>query len=210
MRSPDSLIFDLDGTLWDTCASCAIAWNAVVRRHDISFREITAHDVRKVTGRPHDMCIRDTFLGVSERELQILIDETSIEDNRAIEQHGGELYAGVRDGLLELAREFPLFIVSNCQAGYIGLFLRFSGLTNAFRDFECWGNTGRPKPDNLRAVIERNRLQKPWFIGDAVGDREAAAACNVPFVHAAYGYGEVEREDLKLREFADLLRALRA
>jgi phosphoglycolate phosphatase len=210
MPSPDSLIFDLDGTLWDTCASCAIAWNTVVRRHDISFREITAEDVRKVTGRPHDLCIRDTFRGVSERELRILIDETSIEDNRAIEEHGGELFAGVRDGLIELARAFPLFIVSNCQAGYIELFLRWSDLTDQFRDFECWGNTGRAKPDNLRALIERNRLQKPWFVGDAIGDLQAATACNVPFVHAAYGHGEVDRADLRLGEFADLLRAVRA
>jgi phosphoglycolate phosphatase len=208
LAPPDSLIFDLDGTLWDTCASCAKAWNVVLRRNRIAFREITADDVRKVTGRPHDQCIRDTFVGFDEATLKLLSDETSVEDNRMIELHGGELYPGVAEVLTTLAARYPLFIVSNCQAGYIELFLRDSGLGALFRDFECWGNTGRAKPDNLRVLIARNRLAAPWFIGDAPGDHQAALACKVPFVFAAYGFSMVEGYDLRLETFSDLLRAL--
>lgn len=208
LLSPDSLVFDLDGTLWDTCASCALAWNLVVKRHGLEFREITADGVRQVTGKPHDACIRETFVGLSEPALQVLIDETSTEDNRMIELHGGELFGGVRDGIVALAAKYPLFIVSNCQAGYIELFLRSSELSASFRDFECWGNTGRAKPENLRDLISRNQLQKPWFIGDAPGDLQAARACAIPFVHAAYGYCRVDSAELTLAEFGDLPRAL--
>ena len=77
-----------------------------------------------------------------------------------------------------------------------------------FRDFECWGNTGLAKPDNLRALIARNRLASPWFIGDAPGDQQAARACRVPFVFAAYGFSTVDGQDLRLDAFSDLLRAL--
>ena len=51
-RAPDALVFDLDGTLWDTCAPCAAAWNRVLARLGIRFREITAADVRAVAGQP--------------------------------------------------------------------------------------------------------------------------------------------------------------
>jgi phosphoglycolate phosphatase len=207
----DSLVFDLDGTLWDTCSSCALAWNLVAQRHAIAFREIVASDVRRVVGKPHDRCIRETFLGVSEAELRVLIEETVIEDNRMVARHGGELFAGVHAGLVQLASDYPLFIVSNCQAGYIDVFLAQSGLATLFRDVECWGNTGRSKPENLRDLIGRNRLARPWFVGDALSDLEAARACGVPFVFAAYGFGELRATDipvLRLREFMDLPRAL--
>ena len=35
MKDFDSLIFDLDGKLWDTCEACAVAWNNVVNRNKI-------------------------------------------------------------------------------------------------------------------------------------------------------------------------------
>jgi phosphoglycolate phosphatase len=208
---PDGLVFDLDGTLWDTTASCAMAWNLVLARHGIAFRTITADDVRRVTGRPHDACIRDTFVGLPEPQLRLLIDETAVEDTKMIELHGGVMYSGVSEGLLQLAQSYRLFIVSNCQAGYIELFLAKSALQAQFRDVECWGNTGRPKPENLRDLIARNALARPWFIGDARSDQVAAEACGVPFVHASYGFGAGDLSShvsLTLREFADLPRAL--
>jgi phosphoglycolate phosphatase len=207
LPTPDALIFDLDGTLWDTCATCARAWNEVLARHSITFRTITADDVRRVTGKPHDACIRDTFVGLPEAQLELLNRETALEDNLAIERYGGQLYEGVAEGVRTLAQSYPLYIVSNCQAGYIELFLRLSGLAAQFRDVECWGNTGHPKPENLRRVITRNALKNPWFIGDATGDQQAAKACSVPFVHAAYGFGRVESANLRINNFGALVSA---
>lgn len=209
----DAVVFDLDGTLWDTCPACAIGWNNVATRHGIAFRPITADDVRAVAGNVHDVCIRRTFLGVPEHQLQILIAETQPEDNACVAKLGGELYPGVAEGLAALAQRFPLFIVSNCQAGYIETFLSFSGFGALFRDFECWGNTGRSKAENLRSVITRNGLQAPVMIGDTDGDMAAARACDVAFVHVGYGFGAVPDATLRAASFSELsqwlLRAAR-
>jgi phosphoglycolate phosphatase len=206
----DSVVFDLDGTLWDTCDACATAWNRVLRRHDISFRAVTATDVRSVAGMPHDACIRQVFRALSERELAILSEDTRIEDNRAIAELGGVLYPGVPDGLARLQARFPLFIVSNCQAGYIETFFASSGLAKLFCDFECWGNTGLSKADNLKRVIARNQLVAPIFIGDTPGDQHAAEACGVPFVHVTYGFGTCPGWRVRASSFAELVQQLLA
>ena len=209
----DSVVFDLDGTLWDTTPACAVAWNSVLKRNGFEFREITVEDVRLVTGKPHDDCIRVTFEGFPESHVNTLIEETAVEDNRVIERMGGVVYEGVREGLAKLADHFPLYIVSNCQEGYIENFLNLSGFGAFFQDFECFGNTGRPKSENLRRVIERNGLQRPVMIGDAEGDESAARACRIPYVFADYGFGGCQSPDHvchSFREITELLLAHRA
>ena len=204
----DSLIFDLDGTLWDTCESCAVAWNAVLAQQGIPFRTIVADDVRRVTGRPHAECIRAVFQGLPEPQVDVLIRETMTADNAAIEELGGLLYPGVDAGLRSLAKRYSLFIVSNCQAGYIDVFLRWSKLGDVFKDTECWGNTGHSKGANTASLIQRNHLRAPLLVGDTECDRQAARECGIPFVYAAYGFGQCAEPDFTIRSFPDLVDRL--
>jgi phosphoglycolate phosphatase len=88
-RSFDSLIFDLDGTLWDTTDACVIAWNQVIHRHRIPFREISPADISAVTGMVHEQCIRSVFHGLPEETLLLLTRETMEEDNKVIGERGG-------------------------------------------------------------------------------------------------------------------------
>ena len=200
----DSVVFDLDGTLWDTCATCAIGWNNVLRRHGIAFREITTEDIRGIMGLPHDECVRQIFVGFSEPQLTLLTDETASEDTRLVAELGGTLYPGVEDGMARLSRRLPLLIVSNCQAGYIETFLGRRGMGKHFRDFECWGNTGLTKAGNLKRLIDRNALGSPVLVGDAPGDQSAARECGVPFVYTDWGFGDCPSADRRFSSFAAL------
>jgi phosphoglycolate phosphatase len=208
--SPDSVVFDLDGTLWDTCVACARGWNIVLARHKIPFREITVDDIRKVMGKPHEICIRETFDRLEPDQIEILIADTMTEDNRMVEKYGGDLYPGVAPGLQALAKRYRLYIVSNCQSGYIETFLSLTGFGALFGDFECWGNTGKSKGENLAALVQRNGLARPLLVGDMEGDLTAAKFCGIPFVHMTYGFGSVTGCDRAFDSFADLVEFLEA
>jgi phosphoglycolate phosphatase len=201
---PDALVFDLDGVLWDTNATCALAWNRVLARLGIAYREIVADDIRAVCGQPHPEAVRRVFPDLTREQVEQIAEHTQGEDVRLIAERGGDLFPGVRELVPALRGRLPLAIVSNCQSGYIEVFLETSGLGDYFVDFECWGNTGRSKGDNLGAVIERNRLRAPLFVGDTEGDRAAALANRVRFVHAAYGFGRVAACDHAIASFAEL------
>ena len=185
----DGIVFDLDGTLWDTCAACAVAWNRVLAREGIAFREISAADVRAVTGLPHADCIRQVFGALPAGQVDVLIEQTMAEDNLVIAEMGGELYPGVSGGLHTLAARYPLFIVSNCQQGYIETFATWSGLGGLFQDHLCWGDTGRPKGENLAALMARQNLRHPLMVGDTGGDWQAARENGVAFLQVTYGFG---------------------
>ena len=111
----------------------------------------------------------------------------------------------------KLSKKLPLFIVSNCQAGYIEAFLKVTDLGKYVTDFENPGRTGKPKADNIRLVIERNNLDKAFYVGDTQGDYDATMAAGIPFIFAAYGFGNIdgdEEEIQGLNELPDLIDKL--
>lgn len=203
----DSIVFDLDGTLWNATTPTADAWNALLAEEGIAWGKVTPAHVASVTGMPHDAAIRKAFPGLDEASIETLIRRSEVEDARWIADHGAPLYPGVADGLKLLQDRYRLFIVSNCQSGYIETFFATSGLQTCFTDWECYGNTDRPKAENLRSVIKRNGLNAPLMVGDTAGDEEAARINNVLFAFVGYGFGSCSTADYRFTDFGELVRA---
>ena len=126
-------------------------------------------------------------------------------ENEYLLTHPGALYPGVREALCRLAGEYELYIVSNCQDGYIQVLMKVCGLEELIRDIECFGRTGRPKGDNIRLVTERNHLDRALYVGDTAMDQEAADKAGVPFVHASYGFGQAVEPAGVIGEIGELV-----
>ena len=203
-KQTDSLIFDLDGTLWDATDTVARAWNSARKQVDFEIQEITQEDIRSVAGMQHDLIYNKFFPHLSDAQKKELMEISGREEMQHLKKYGGRLFTGMKETLEYLQSKYKLFIVSNCQDGYIEAFYEYNNLDYLFKDHECSGRTGNPKGDNLKDVIQRNNLQNPVYVGDTSGDYEASVVAKVPFVYASYGFGQVQDYTHVLTSPADL------
>ncbi len=207
----DGLIFDLDGTLWDSVDAVCASWNRTLERLAPEFAgRITRPGMERCMGMLTPDILRRMLPELEAERLPALLDCVLREENDYVARHGGVLYPGVPETLAVLSARYPLFIVSNCQDGYIEAFFQAHGLGGYFADYEDPGRTGKPKADNIRLVMERRGLRHPLYIGDTQGDLDAASKAGVPFLHAAYGFGQAPSGIPAVRSFAALPAAVEA
>lgn len=198
------IIFDMDGTLWDSAASVAECWTKVLKDKYNGIRVITEEDLQSVMGLTMDKLAAALFPGVEETVRLQMLEDCCKEENAYLEQYGAVLYEGLEEVLNQLQKEYHLYIVSNCQSGYIEAFLSYYGFGHYFDDIECFGNNHLKKGDNIRNVVERNYLDKAVYVGDIQGDYDASCEAGVAFIHAAYGFGTIIQNVERIQSLMEL------
>lgn len=203
-KMKQGIIFDMDGTLWDAGESVAAAWNIVLKRQKVKRAELTIADVHGVMGKTIEG-VADALLGNYPKEERIAITRECLRfQNGYLTEHGGMLYENLEEVLKELSAEYPLYIVSNCEKGYIEGFLEYYGFAKYFKDFESHGNTMLAKGQNIKLVAERNGLTNAVYIGDIQGDYDASREAGAGFIHAAYGFGTIDVDVPAIQCIAEL------
>lgn len=200
----DGLIFDLDGTLWDASAACTVAWNLALADAGVNERQLTQANIRSYSGIKIDQLFAEHLTFIPKEKQGDVFSAFKQHEPAMMKAHGGQLFPGVKATLVELQKSYPLFIVSNCMAGYIEDFIEFCQLDGLFTDFESSGNTGMPKSENIKMIVERNNLRSPTYIGDTLWDQQAATGAGVPFIWAEYGFGKAGDPTYIINNFAEL------
>ncbi len=203
------IIFDLDGTLWDSAQSVAESWNMEIKRVMGDDANFTADDIRRNMGKTMNDIADDLMSKYPPEERYDLARKCEVFENGYIAEKGGNLFDGVRETLSELKKSgYTLTIVSNCQAGYIPAFLKSMNMNKYFIDYEEWGRSGLLKAANIRLVMERNGFDKAVYVGDIQKDADASREAGVPCIWAKYGFGEIAEPAGIIETFGDLPEVL--
>ena len=198
-----AIIFDLDGTLWDSSGVVAESWNEVGRRYYGPDYYVSKEDVEGLMGKT--MVEIGDFLApkdAGEERAQFLSECFSYEIVY-LGPHPGVLFSKELEVLHGLAKHYRLFIVSNCQNGYIENFIPLvpEGMIEGFM---CFGDTHQPKQVTIRALMEKYGIDRAVYVGDTAGDETATRLAQIPFIHASYGYGKAVNPDGVAHSFEEL------
>ena len=199
------IMFDMDGTLWDSTKEICYTWNEVLKEYGVG---LSMEHLQSLMGKTMDVIAENVMPEKSIEERKEIFDRCLQVENEYLEKHGGILYPQLEETLKVLKETYPLYIVSNCQSGYIEAFLKYYKFEKYFDDFECFGNTGKGKTYNQKLVAERNQLDRVIYVGDIQGDYEATKEAGFEFIHAAYGFGTVDADVKRLKAFSELPKVL--
>lgn len=134
-----AVIFDLDGTLWDSSEVIPDIWNRVFRRCSTE-AHITIESLQALMGRTMSEIGECLFPALPYEYREKIMDECGKEEVRWLKEHGAVLYEGLEETLSELNNDYKLLLVSNCQKDYALAFLTAHNLLTYFTDYEESGS----------------------------------------------------------------------
>ena len=200
----DGIIFDIDGTIWDSTNVVEKAWNDAFKELGYEKRT-TAAELKGLFGLPMDEIFKSLVPDAAKEDTEVFEPLCSRYEFEYLEKNGGIVYPGVKETIEKLSENHILAIVSNCQAGYIELVMRKTGIEPFIKDHICPDDSGLLKAGNIKLIAERLNMKNPVYVGDIAKDEIASREAGVAFIHAAYGFGEGIEPDYTINSFAELL-----
>lgn len=201
----ESLIFDIDGTLWDSTDLVAKGYNRHVCRIGLEHLQVTGEYLKGLFGRTMSEIADVIFAEIEAPRRYEIMQACMDEEHVVLEEDPCDIaYPGVVETMEVLAKNHRLFIVSNSQSGYPQLLIEKLGIGHLIQGHLCYGDTGTCKGETIRTLMERHGVTDAVYIGDTQGDMEASYMAGLPFVYCCYGFGQPEKYDAMVDSFPEL------
>lgn len=187
----ESLIFDIDGTLWDSRGLVAEGYNIQLKAEGYDHLCVTAEDLKPLFGKVMTEIADVILASVPKEQRYALMERCMATENRYLAENPCQVgYPGVRETLQQLSERYRLFIVSNAQCGYAELCMEKLEIREFISGWLCFGDTGTEKGETIKHLMQQHRIIDAVYIGDTQGDYEATQVAGIPFIFASYGFGD--------------------
>ena len=202
----NAVIFDLDGTLWDSAFQVVKGFNDEIKNHNDTDYVLTEEILKSQMGKTAPEISKVFFPDLSKERAMELMGLCAKRERQYLAQYGGKLFPRLEEGLKKLKEMgLHLYIISNCECGYIETFLQAHNMGEYFEDIECHENTGLAKGENIKLLSKRNKLDNAIYVGDTQGDCDASHFADIPFVYAKYGFGNADNPQYLINSFYEIV-----
>lgn len=203
----ESIIFDIDGTLWDSRALIAEGYNIQLRKEGLHHLQTNADVLLKLFGKTMSDIADNLFPDFPPEERYALMDRCIESEDAYLNAHPCDTiaYPDIQSTLEVLAQKHRLFIVSNGQKGYPQLAARKLGVDRLISGYLSYGDTGKEKSETIRILMQEHNITDAVYVGDTQGDYEATRGAGIDFIWADYGFGVPEACQSRIHCFKDLL-----
>lgn len=187
----DGIMFDVDGTLWDSTEVVAESWNRALKDtgHTLT---VDADRLKGLFGLPMIDIFKNIMPEATKEEFEEFEDLCNRYEEEQLKKEPGAIYEGISEVIKKLSRKYKVFIISNCQSGYIEIVMHHLGIEEYITDYTCPGDSGLLKAANIKMMADKHGIKCPVYVGDTHMDEMACQEADVPIVFATYGFGKVE------------------
>ncbi|MBC7616398.1 MAG: HAD family hydrolase [Pedobacter sp.] len=203
INTPDSLIFDMDGTLWDALDTYTFCWNSAFLKLEMDIKT-TREELRGMMGWEKEKVLAHFFKGMDHQKAEYIFEAIVEIQDEVLPQKGGLIYPDVKEGLKALSQKYKLFILSNCPKDSIKQFMFFAGIEDFITAEIAYGFNNQPKHKNMLLLKEKYALKNPIYIGDTDHDSKETSLAGFPFAHVTYGFGTTQQFDVRFDSFKSL------
>ena len=203
----ESLIFDIDGTLWDSRSIVARGYNRQLEKEGHPEFFVTAEDLKAVFGKVMTEIANILFHSLPQEDRYPLLERCFESEHQELRADPCRIaYPAVVETIAKLSENHRIFIVSNSQCGYPELCMDKLGLTPYISGHLCFGDTGTSKGQTIRTLMAKHNITDAVYIGDTQGDYEATVEADIPFIWCTFGFGTPAGYAAKVDSFDELLR----
>ena len=195
-----NIVFDLDGTLWQTKQSYIYAYQKLCSKyHKTPMNNF--NDVLEYMGVKVDVLLKDLFPEITDQRV-IIKEALNYSIEYIINNPSNTCFQHCYEVLKSLSEKYNIYIISNCLKEYVETFLKISNTTNFIKDFYTIELGEKSKHLNK---ITNNYTEKAIFVGDDIEDyNQIDNHKMVYFVYAKYGYKECNVYDYHIDTLSDL------
>ncbi|MGW8426247.1 HAD family hydrolase [Peribacillus simplex] len=213
-----ALLFDLDGTLFDSAALSVRTFQntiqTLINKSLYPAVEISDSRIRENIGMRTVGGIFENLLPEASRDVIQTASDILAQNELEVMGELGSLFSKVEETLLNLKKQgYDLFVASNGSETYVTHAIQIYNLSPLFKEIYCAGKQKtKSKVDLVKIIMNEHQYERYIMIGDRYSDIEAGEKNNIATIGCVFGMAkeyELSKANYKVHSFPEIEEAVK-